>query len=101
MPVILVTDFLIFLLLILASSYVFYVCRRPLLRAPWADVLKNRVGAISFTVLMFYISIVVLDSMHYHPRISSPQEKKVVYSNEIASVFDLIVSHLRTSTEKT
>ncbi|MEG3592368.1 MAG: ABC transporter permease [Pseudomonadota bacterium] len=101
MPVILVTDFLIFLLLILASSYVFYVCRRPLLRAPWADVLKNRVGAISFTVLMFYISIAVLDSMHYHPRISSPQEKKVVYSNEIASVFDLIVSHLRTSTEKT
>ncbi len=106
-PVFLITDILIFLLVFLITAFFLYAMRKPHLRKPWRQVVRSKAGVISMMVLMVYISIGILDSMHFHPKVEnhstgdSESSSEVQYSGEIQSVFDLIVADIRNSTEKT
>ncbi len=76
--------------------------RKPHLRKPWRQVVRSKAGVISMIVLLVYISIGILDSMHFHPKVeNSSADMETQYSGEIQSVFDLIVADIRNSTEKT
>ncbi len=101
-PVFLITDVLIFLLVFLVFAFFMYAMRKPHLRKPWRQVVRSKAGVISIMVLLLYISIGILDSMHFHPKVeNSSADGKTQYSGEIRSVFDLIVADIRNSTEKT
>jgi len=69
MPVILVTDALIFMLVALGVGFGLYAARHEHLREPWRQVARSRVGAAALVVLVFYLGIGLLDSVHFHPRI--------------------------------
>ena len=101
-PVFLITDLLIFALVFVIIAFFMYAMRKPHLRAPWRQVVRSKAGVISMMVLLVYISIAILDSMHFHPKIeSSSADGEEQYNGEIQSVFDQIVAEIRNSTEKT
>ena len=100
--VILLTDALIFLLLLLSIVFGIYASRRAHLRRPWGLVVRSRVGVGSMVVLAFYLVVGLLDSIHFHP-LSQPADgaAEQTRSTEVISLFDSMVSGLRTRQEKT
>lgn len=102
LPVVLLTDALIYLLLLAAAGFALYASRHEHLRAPWRRVGRSRVGVSALVVLAFYLVIGLLDSVHFHPRETDPIDSdKVVYAPEILSLLDLWLTPLREHQEKT
>lgn len=102
MPVLLWTDILIFLLLAAVIAFALFARRREHLRAPWRQVGRGSVAMATLVVLGIYVAIGLLDSMHYKARLPGDSRAgAVVYSSEVLSVFDWLVSHLRHMQEKT
>ena len=104
MPVVLLTDALIYLLLLLALGFALYAARHEHLCAPWRRVGRSRVGVAALVVLGFYVAIGLLDSVHFHPREEgwdSIEADWAVYSPEILSLLDLWLTPLRERQEKT
>ena len=100
MPVVLWTDALIYLLVAATIGFVLYVRRHEHLRAPWRQVSRSRLGMSAAVVLSAFVIIGLLDSIHFHPRLNQV-EGETIYSPEILSVFDKIMSPVRTRVEKT
>ncbi len=100
MPVVLWTDALIYLLVSAAIGFVFYVRRHEHLRAPWRQVMKSRLGMSAAVILFAYVVIGLLDSLHFHPRLENSAGGGG-YSAEIMSVFDVVMTPMRTQVEKT
>jgi peptide/nickel transport system permease protein len=96
------TDLLIFLLVGMVLIFVLYARRRAHLRAPWREVARSGVAMGSLVVLGFYITIGLLDSIHFRPTLNSNGDNgQVQYAHEILSVFDWLVTPLRVRGEKT
>lgn len=99
--VILWTDALIFLLLMLALGFGYYASRKTHLRRPWGQVVRSRVGVGTLVVLAFYLAVGLLDSIHFHPIVKPGSGGgESVPSTEVISLFDSLVSGLRTRHEK-
>ncbi len=102
MPVIFITDAFIFLLLAMVAGFVFYARRHEHLRAPWREVAKRPLAMSAAVVLLVYITIGLLDSLHFHPKLDDTNGTgDSVYSTEINSVLDVLLDDLRTNTERT
>jgi peptide/nickel transport system permease protein len=100
--VVLWTDALIFLLFFLALGFGIYASRKEHLRAPWRIVMRSRVAVGSLVVLSCFVSIGLLDSIHYNPLLpESESQGDNVHSTEVISVFDQMVTSLRVRQEKT
>ncbi len=98
----LLTDYLIWFLVVVSVVYAAHVRRHEHLLAPWRQVLHSHVGAATGVVLAAYVCIGLLDSVHYYPtvQVDSPEGEAVV-STELLSVFDVIVTPMRTQVETT
>lgn len=96
------TDVLIWILLLLAATFALYASRREHLRAPWREVARSGVAMSALVVLTVYVLIGLLDSIHYRPKAGAAAEAgETRYSGETLSVFDGLVSGLRSRSEKT
>ncbi|MGA8262600.1 MAG: ABC transporter permease [Arenicellales bacterium] len=96
------TDALIYLLVAMALGFAWYTRRREHLRSPWRRVGRSRVAMCAMVVLLAYVVIGLLDSIHYRPALHEGDSAgKVQYSNEIISVFDRMVTGLRDRSETT
>jgi len=95
------TDILLFILIALMLLFGFVAARHEHLRAPWSQVLRSRTGLATLVVLLIYLSIALLDSIHFHPQLKNQSSDQIEYSNELLSVFDWVVTPLRTQHEKT
>ncbi len=102
-PVILWTDALIYLLLALVIAFVMIARRREYLRAPWREVTRSKMAMGCMVVLLAYFTLGLLDSLHFRPALpgAAASDGRVDYSTEVLSVLDVIVTPLRTRTEKT
>ena len=100
-PVILITDALFFMLTAFLVVFILFASKREHISRPWKKVFKCSTGAVSLVVLLTYYSIAILDSMHFNPRLENTANKETVYSNEILSVLDMLMSPMRTQVEKT
>ncbi len=107
MPVLFVTDGLIFLLLAMVFVFVFYVRGQEHLRAPWRTVAANPIAMASAVILFFYLFVGFIDSIHFHPSLEKINDTNMVtaeetqYSTEILSLLDIVIKNLRTQDEKT
>ena len=101
MPVFLWSDKLIFLLLAAGFGCAWYVRQREHLLLPWRHVARNATAMVSLQVLSVFLLIGLLDSMHYQAAIPEKNGGETVYSPEVLSVFDKLLTPLRTHTEKT
>ncbi len=84
------TDILIFILVAAIAVFVIYTIKHKHLRDPWKRVFQRRLGMAAFLVLMAYVCVGLLDSVHY----------KKGDNPEIISLFDDLVGGLRTREEK-
>ncbi|MDH3561038.1 MAG: ABC transporter permease [Gammaproteobacteria bacterium] len=102
MPVILWTDALVFLLVAVVLAFALYTRRQPHLRAPWRHVLGSRLASASSVVLLAYVVIGLLDSLHYRVALENASDStEVHYAVEVLSALDYLLGPLRTRTEKT
>ena len=101
MPIVLATDLLIWLLIAAAIAFALYSARRPHLAAPWARVFRSQAAVASGVFLGFYLSIGLLDSLHYRPALPSKAGEPAVYSVQVVSLLDVALTSLRSRTERT
>src|SRR5690606_35969767 len=113
-PVLLWTDALLFLLIGLGLLAVIHVRGQPPLREAWRKVGKRPTGMAAASVLLAFLAVGVLDSLHYRPLLpavaaadastSTAGENAApaaVYSTEVLSALDALLTPLRAQTEKT
>ncbi|GJL74929.1 ABC transporter permease [Nitrosomonas sp.] len=101
-PVILWTDALIFLLVAIVIAFIWYVRDNEHLTAPWRRVGHSASGMSALTVLLVFITIGLLDTLHFRPALEHKNmQGKTVFSVEVLSVLDVLVTPLRTNVEKT
>jgi len=101
-PVVLWTDALIFILLAVVVVFILYARGKPHLRAPWHSVFTSRMASASAVVLLAYVIIGFLDSLHFRlPLENNGNTGEVHYAVEVLSVLDYLVEPLRAQEEKT
>jgi len=101
------SDTLIFLLVAALFLLVRQIRKNPETRKKWRQVFQSRIGMASFIIIMVYVFVALLDSLHYREALPATEvqlEKKsseVHYSNEIKSVLDWVLSDMKENSEKT
>ena len=91
--IVLWTDALLFILVIALSLGCLYLNRKVQMRRPIRKITQNKTGMVSLTVLLFFLLIGMLDSIHFKSGDSQ--------TNEIISVLDYWAAPIRANTEKT
>ena len=99
--VILWSDLLIWLLVAAGVGLGVLIARNPPLLAAWRRVGANRIGMASATVLLAFVLVGLLDSLHYRVALEGKPGQKVQYAVEVLSVLDALATPLRTRNEKT
>lgn len=101
-PVILWTDALVYLLVAVVVVFAWNVRRHEHLLAPWRRVGHSASGMAACTVLVFFIIVGLLDTVHWRPAMHNGNGAgEAAYSVEVLSLLDLIATPLRTQVEKT
>jgi len=81
------SDILIYVLILSVLSTLFYINKQEHTRNSVYKIFCQKIGLISFLILLFYVAIALLDSIHYQKQVSLDR-----YSNKIYSVLDSILS---------
>jgi len=96
------TDVFIFILLVMITMFVAYVRSKEHLSRPWVKVFERKLSMASAVVLLVFIIIGLLDSIHFRKPLSVEQEgDQVHYSVDVSSVLDVLTHALHTQVEKT
>ncbi len=100
MPVILWTDALVFLLTGMVTAFFWYARRRRHLRDPWVRVLRRPLGMGSLVVVLAYVTVGLLDSVHFRPALPDNGGGETHYAGETLSLLDQLLGPVRTQVEK-
>jgi peptide/nickel transport system permease protein len=92
--IVLWTDGLIFALLFSILVLCFYLRGKEHLKRPLHAIKSNQVGMVSMVILVFFVLIGLLDSVHFKPTQQGA-------NNEIISLLDHFATQLREQGEKT
>jgi len=98
-PVLLWSDLLIYALTFSVLLFFVLVKNNQQTRNRWLGVFQSRTGMLSFIIIMFYVFIALLDSIHYQKGITVGTETH--YSSEVSSFLDDILADLKNNTEVT
>jgi len=93
--VILWTDALIFGLLSFVLFIAYYLHDKEHIKRPLISIKQSHMGMASLVVLLFFMAIGILDSLHFKQKGDTPSH------NDIISVLDYIATPLREHSEKT
>lgn len=102
MPVLLATDFLVWMLVLAVTAFAWYSARRAHLAVPWARVFRSRIAVAAALVLCCFVLVGLLDSLHYRPPLPQKDpDAPLAYSVQVDSALDALLAPLRTRLEKT
>ncbi len=100
--VLLWTDALVYLLVAIVITFAWHIRHDEQLLTPWRRVGHSASGMAALTVLLFFIIIGLLDTVHFRPALENRyNNSEQVYSVEVLSLFDVMVTPLRKQVEKT
>lgn len=103
--VFLATDIALFCLLAGIAFYVWHVHKTSTLRQTWGLVLRDASAMSAGVLLLFFLVVAVLDSVHFRPRLaavaSASTQTSVAYSTRTLSLLDVLLSGPREAVEKT
>ncbi len=89
------TDIALFALLLAVLGYAYYASRSPALRATWGRVARNTPAMCSAVVLLLFVVIGLLDSLHYQPRLppvaGSSASAAPIYAPKVMSLLDALL----------
>ena len=102
LPILLWSDALIWLLVLAAIVLGIVSARNPLLRAAWRRVGRSRTAISAATILLVFVLIGLLDSLHYRPQLERRDASQLeAYAVDVRSLLDALTTNLRTRHEKT
>lgn len=103
-PLLLWSDALIYLLVVALCLFFARLQRDPQVRERWREVFGSRLGMITVTVILVYVGVALLDSLHFRralePIAGSP-EGEVFYQNTATSVLDVMLDGMGDRFERT
>ena len=99
--VVLWSDVLVWLLLAAGIGVAVLIARSPPLLAAWQRVGASRTGMASATILLAFLLVGLLDSLHYRVALEGKAGEKTQYGIEVLSLLDALAAPLRTKNEKT
>jgi len=103
--VLLATDLALYFQLLVLLAYVRHAVRTPLLRQSWRYVQRDGAAMSAAVVLVIFLFIALLDSVHFRPRLppapDAPPGAEIAYSTRTLSVLDVLLTGPRESREKT
>jgi peptide/nickel transport system permease protein len=101
-PVFLLTDLMLYAVVVVVLGFAAYARRRDHLRAPWRVVARSRTAVAALVVLGFYAAVGLLDSVHFRPAgAPAPAGAGAATSAEVLSLLDVLLRPLREQKEKT
>ena len=105
-PVLLLTDLLVFTLIVCVGGAAVLARRHAPSREAWRRVGRQPAAMASAVILSIFAVIGFMDSLHYRAQLppgqsESAEAQKAVYSSEVLSVLDALLAPLRERTEKT
>ncbi len=101
-PVLLWTDALIYVLVIAIAAFIVYASQKEHLRDPWRQVFRHKLGMVSLVILLSYVAIGLLDSVHFRMPVATQQENtSIVHSGDVLSILDILIAPIREQEEKT
>jgi peptide/nickel transport system permease protein len=103
-PLLLWSDVLIYLLVIALCLFFLRLRRDPQTREHWRQVFSTRLGMVTMTLILVYVGIALLDSLHFRralaPVAGSP-EGEVFYDGKVSSVLDVMLGGMGERFERT
>lgn len=91
--IVLWTDALLFILVLALSGLVAYMGCKPHMRRPLKKIAHSKSGMVSLVVLLFFLFIGLLDSIHFKDEGS--------HINDVISVLDYLARPIQENSEKT
>ncbi|MFQ5588678.1 MAG: ABC transporter permease, partial [Nitrospiria bacterium] len=96
------TDRLIYLLLALVTGFAVYAFRKEHLLAPWRQIRRRPLAMSALVLLVFYVAIGLLDSVHFRRQLPATEAgQEVQYDPEVLSLLDVVLGRLKTNVERT
>ena len=93
------TDYMIWGLMLALVAWGWTIGRSVQVKQQWTQIFQSKVAMISAIVLLFYVGIALLDSIHF--KIEQNQASKSPGLVEKQSVLDVIFPHLAYNVERT
>ncbi len=100
-PEVLATDLLIWFLVAVVVFFIWYARRHEHLRAAWARVGHSKTGMAAAAILVFFVAIGLLDSLHFRLALHDTEQGRRIFAVEVLSVLDKLAEPLRIHKEKT
>jgi peptide/nickel transport system permease protein len=78
------------------------ISRSPQVKAQWQAIFRSKIAMSSAIVLLFYVSIALLDSLHF--RLALPNQtpgEAIQYAGQTTSVLDWAFNEIQAQTERT
>ncbi len=104
-PVVLWSDILIFSLAISVGLFIFQIRKKPQAKARWRSVFESKIGLTSFIIIVFYVLISLMDSVHFREQLSQFEaegpDQNLAYSSEVKSILDIALKNLNSTAETT
>ncbi len=98
------SDVLIFLLVGALIFFVISLQRNPQNRERWRQVFSTRLGMATFVIIMAYVLIALVDSVHFRKAltpVAGQSSEQVYYSNDVNSLLDLALGEMGEREERT
>ena len=103
-PLLLWSDALIFLLVLALCLFFLHLRSDPQIRGRWHQVFSTRLGMVTFTLILVYVGVALLDSLHFRramaPLAGSPGGE-IFYDNRVTSVLDVMLGGMGERFERT
>ncbi len=103
-PVLLWSDALIFMLVIALVVFFYKLREDPQTRERWGQVFSSRLGMVAFTVILTYVGVALLDSLHFRKALENPEglaTEEVFYDNKVTSALDVMLAGMGDRFERT
>lgn len=103
-PLLLWSDMLIFLLIAALCVFFYRLRKDPQTRERWREVFSSRMGMVTFTVILAYVGVSLLDSMHFRSAlevVDGSETTEVFYGNKVTSVLDVLLDGMGDRFERT
>ncbi|WP_067515230.1 ABC transporter permease [Endozoicomonas ascidiicola] len=98
------SDLLIFLLTGAITLFIWSLKQNPHNRERWRQVFSTRLGMATFVIILSYVVVALVDSMHFRKALPTTEGQKtdqVYYSNTVNSLLDLVLGEMGERPERT
>ena len=103
-PVLLWSDALIFMLVAVLILFFYKLREDPQTAERWGEVFSSKLGMVAFTVILTYVGVALLDSLHFRKALENPeglQTEEIFYDNKVTSALDVMLQGMGERFERT